>query len=278
MDSENFIFSETGNIIISNVFNSTINITQYLSRSIDYQELLNDLRELEEDLIEATTVERRKYKEEKITKHKRLIKAFEDDVFQLANTLLSSSNKSLRLKEALAYFEKGLFREAQTLLKVEDLIYDQDALLQKKEYSAKQLKELSESLENNAKEFFVKATLLQMEIGSIRTVKYEPIGFAKFGEIPVNSNIIENVENNEKSKRKQVNLAKEIDDLYQLSFKSCKRPRIIIKYLDFISILSLLEIPYISSYNFSKEKLLSEALDILKTEIKNNPEENGEDY
>jgi len=126
-----------------------ITIKKYFQNSPDFQKLL---KRIEDQKIEVTQLEKEINKERCIFEREKLealekgVLDFKIGALRLAETFLSISTKSERLKKAKAYFEKGLISEADKILVETELSSDQDALIAKMEYLQVRKVDLLESL------------------------------------------------------------------------------------------------------------------------------------
>lgn len=86
--------------------------------------------------------------------------AFERDFLQLAATINGIPCTSERLRQATAYFEEGEFDKARTVLDIDEITKDQEALL-------KQQDALKTQLEENANELILlaQATAVDYKLG-----------------------------------------------------------------------------------------------------------------
>ncbi|MBU6391865.1 MAG: tetratricopeptide repeat protein [Planctomycetes bacterium] len=144
-----------GDVIING--NKTINI--YLS--LDYQHLLKEIEGLEQDLkdIPPDKIESRLNKSKKLDEKRKQLQDFTQEVLRLAVTFSKIEINTERLKQAQQYFTQGKFREADAILKAEELSHDQEHLLNAKESKNRELEELNEKLLSNANEFLIKAQI-----------------------------------------------------------------------------------------------------------------------
>lgn len=150
MANEQYI-DGAGNIALQHIEQSTIDIHQYIGKSLEYKQLEERLSELKDMLavFASDPVKKQDYTK-KITAQEKMIEAFKADVLRLAGTFDQIELYSENLVLARQLFDEGKFREANTILSVSDLQEEQDHLLQKKERTEK-------ALRNNANAFLVKA-------------------------------------------------------------------------------------------------------------------------
>lgn len=147
-----------GNIAVQGIKNSTINITQQLGKSIQYQELLNQLKTLNEFLsyIPKDKSEKRLEVSQQINALENFITHFKQDVLRLAETFNRLEVNTERLKYAKKLFDEGKFTESFTFLesKIGEITDEQNILLeQHNNYE----KEVLPKLKHNSEEFLVLA-------------------------------------------------------------------------------------------------------------------------
>ncbi len=157
-DSQNVVAGDInakGDVIIGG--NKTTNI--YLS--LDYQQLVKEIEDLEQDLkdIPLDKTLSRLNKSKKLEEKRRQLQDFKQEVLRLAGTFSKIEINTERLKKAQQYFIQGKFREADAILKAEELSHDQEHLLNAKESRNRELEELNKQLLGNANEFLIKAQI-----------------------------------------------------------------------------------------------------------------------
>jgi len=157
-DSRNVVTGEInakGDVIVGGT--KTTNI--YLFP--EYQPLLKEIKELEQDLkdIPPDKTVSRLNKSEKLEEKRRQLQDFKQEVLRLAGTFSKIEINTERLKQAQQYFTQGKFREADAILKAEELSHDQEHLLNAKEGKNRELEELNKQLLGNANEFLIKAQI-----------------------------------------------------------------------------------------------------------------------
>jgi len=131
------------------------------SKYEDYQKMLKDLEKLEKyyKRIPEEEIQERLECSQEINQQKKMIEAYKQEVLRLAETFSKRAINTERLKQAKAYFEQGKLREADAILKTEDLQNDQNALLSAKEKNESERQTIEQNLQNNANEFLLKAQL-----------------------------------------------------------------------------------------------------------------------
>jgi len=129
--------------------------------SLDYQQLLKEIEDLEQDLkdIPLDKTESRLNKSKKLEEKRKQLQDFKREVLRLAGTFSKIEINTERLKQAQQYFTQGKFREADAILKTEELSQDQEHLLNAKESKNHELEELKKQLLGNANEFLIKAQI-----------------------------------------------------------------------------------------------------------------------
>ncbi|SEW44144.1 Tetratricopeptide repeat-containing protein [Chitinophaga sp. YR573] len=151
-------------------------ITIILGKSVEYNSLKSRIDELQEDLGETTNPERRLKKSELLNEATDQLKQFKEGVIQLAEIFTKIEINTERLRIAKEHFEAGRLREADAILKAEELAIDQIALLTAKESKHQELQDIDEKLNNNANEYLVKARLRALHYDSndriIKTCEY----------------------------------------------------------------------------------------------------------
>lgn len=151
-------------------------ITNIYLNTKDYQELdtqLTELRERKSKLLEKI----KRYPNDddfktelltvdaKVTEQEEKIESFKKDVYRLYETFTKIKIDKERLKLAKERVEKGAFREADAILKTEEISEDVEQLKQAKREEVKRsenkLREIDDDLKNKANEFLIKAQLWQ---------------------------------------------------------------------------------------------------------------------
>jgi tetratricopeptide (TPR) repeat protein len=146
-------------------------ITIILGKSADYNSLISRIDELREDLAEASSPERRLKKSEQLNEALDQLKQFKDGVIQLAEIFTKVEINTERLGAAKEHFEAGRLREADAILKSEELANDQTVLLTAKDSKHQELQNIDEKLKNNANEYLVKARLRALHYDSNDRIK-----------------------------------------------------------------------------------------------------------
>lgn len=151
-------------VTIGNVENSEINVkvTQILSKSLEYNELLDQLK-TQQKLFARTPENEQQERLEisaKINELTNRIESFKEDVLRLAEQFQRIEINTDRLKRAKEFFDKGEFGEARAVLEceLEQMQDEQRALLIKREeYEQNTLPKL----QANAEEFLILALSTQ---------------------------------------------------------------------------------------------------------------------
>ncbi|RMG85560.1 MAG: hypothetical protein D6714_05735, partial [Bacteroidetes bacterium] len=134
-------------------------IQYFLSVSPDYQTIVEEIEELEEDLKHSLPPERAQKKRDKLDKKRAQLEQLKADVFRLYETFTRIPLNTERLKQAKALFDKGAFREADAILKAEEISREVEDLQKAKQRKEKELGEINAHLEDKAHEFLIKAQL-----------------------------------------------------------------------------------------------------------------------
>jgi tetratricopeptide (TPR) repeat protein len=127
----------------------------------EYEQLLDEIGNLEQDLkdIPLDKTVSRLNKSKKLEEKRKQLQDFKQEVLRLAGTFSKIEINTERLKKAQQYFTQGKFREADAILKAEELSHDQEHLLNAKEGKSRELEELNKQLLGNANEFLIKAQI-----------------------------------------------------------------------------------------------------------------------
>ncbi|WPD23712.1 MAG: tetratricopeptide repeat protein [Candidatus Electrothrix scaldis] len=143
-------------------------VHQHLYGSVDYQRLTADIAETEEDLreIPADNIPRRLKKGEKLAALRKQLEDFKADVFRLHELFTRIPINTERLRKAKEHFDKGEFREADALLKAEDIQQDVEQCKARRAAAMETVAAMDQDLAYLANEFLVKARLsLVMPVG-----------------------------------------------------------------------------------------------------------------
>jgi len=127
--------------------------------SADYQQILERIKELEADLedIPEEKVERRLKKSAQLEEQRKRKKDFEQDTIRLVESFSKIEINTERLKKARDFFKEGKLREADAILKAEEMGREQEKLLAAKDRKTGELEEINTQLKSNADEFLIKA-------------------------------------------------------------------------------------------------------------------------
>lgn len=259
MKNRKCFYQENGNISISNVRDSIIDVTQYLGRLVDYQRLIEELHHLEREHVSN----RENHEIEKnIRLKKYLIRCFEDDIYSLIETIISTPDSSL-MKRVEEYMHEGQLTKANDCINLEDLYEKQKKLLKEKELIITSKQCIDEQLKINAKEYAAKAFILSSR--SVLSYHFNSPFYRTFEE---NLGISFGSQNDsiEDNKNDEQSHFFEIKALYESSFRSWKFGWVILQYVFF---LRSSEILY-SQIDFPEPQvrdLLKEAIDIISAAI-----------
>ena len=130
-------------------------------QSVDYQRLVEQIRDTQESLedVPASKPERRLKLAEKLQELKEQLEEFKSNVFKLYETFTKIEINTERLRQAKAHFDKGEFREADAVLKAEEMTEDLDKLIERGRQLDRQRENVRDSREQIANEFLIKARL-----------------------------------------------------------------------------------------------------------------------
>jgi tetratricopeptide (TPR) repeat protein len=130
-------------------------------QSADYQRLVEQIRETQESLedVPASKPERRLKLAEKLQELKEQLEEFKGNVFKLYETFTKIEINTERLRQAKAHFDRGEFREADAVLKAEEMTEDLDQLIERERQLDRQRENVRDSREQIANEFLIKARL-----------------------------------------------------------------------------------------------------------------------
>jgi len=135
-----------------------INITN----SVDYQKLKQAIIEQQEiiaELPEGEIKEKARFRLNDLIEQE---KSFKEYVIKLAETFSKIEINTERLKQAKKFFDEGKFREANEILKVEEIEKEQNDLLKIKNKKENEIYELEQQLINNANEWLIKAQTTEL--------------------------------------------------------------------------------------------------------------------
>ena len=158
--------SGTGNLGFQDIRDSSIKITQYIGQSAEYQTMLKREEELAEmlEFYQAKGEEQKALaKSKELEAHREAIKEFKANVLRLADTFRSIKTNTERLRLAREHFEAGRFKEADAILKAEEMATEQESLLSEKQRLTHQIDETNEKLKANANEWLIKAQTTVLE-------------------------------------------------------------------------------------------------------------------
>jgi tetratricopeptide (TPR) repeat protein len=153
-----------GNLAFQDIHGSSIEVTQILGKSYDYQELLERLGEQKEllSLTPEEKTERRLKISSKVNELEDRIEQFKRDVLTLAKTFERVDINTERLRRAKEFFDKGALGEARAVLEVgrNQMLDEQTRLLaERKEYET----EVLPKLKHNSEEFLVLALTKRLD-------------------------------------------------------------------------------------------------------------------
>ena len=146
------------NIALQDIKDSTVQITQLLGRSTQYQDMLDQLEILEKLFARTpeTEADERLELSQRINEQKQFIDQFKRDVLQLAEQFNRIEIDTDRLRRAKEFFDKGEFGEARAVLETElEQLQDEQTrlLVKREEYEIETLPKLK----TNSDEFLILA-------------------------------------------------------------------------------------------------------------------------
>ena len=123
--------------------------------------MAEEIAGLEQDLkdIPLDKIESRLNKSKILEEKRRQLQDFKREVLRLAETFSKIEINTERLKQAKQLFIQGKYREADAILKEEELSHDQEQLLSAKEGKQREWDEINKQLLSNANEFLIKAQI-----------------------------------------------------------------------------------------------------------------------
>ena len=136
-------------------------INNYLLGSVDYQQLMAEIKDSEE-LLAGIATERTDLRLKQSAKLEELRKQLEDfkaQVFRIYEQITRIPINTERLRRAKEHFEKGEFREADAVLKAEEIERDVERLKLEQTAAKDKLAAIEQDLADRANEFLLKAQL-----------------------------------------------------------------------------------------------------------------------
>ena len=128
-ESQSSIDARNANI---GVIGDNAQVTQnFYLQSVDYQKLVEQIRETQESLEEASKPERRLKLAGKLQELEKQLEEFKSNVFKLYETFTKIEINTERLRQAKAHFDQGEFREADAVLKAEEMTEYLDKLIER---------------------------------------------------------------------------------------------------------------------------------------------------
>lgn len=149
--------SAGGDIILGNNEIHQYNVSHIIINSTDYNELLKDIKDLEEDINNSSSEEVKLKKTEKLIEKRQKLELLKEHIYRLYDTFNKIPLNTDRLKKARDYFYDGKYKEADTLLKADDIFLEIDSLRNLKKNKEKELNEINENLKVKSNEFLIKA-------------------------------------------------------------------------------------------------------------------------
>ncbi len=145
----------------TNVAGRDQTINNYLLGSVDYRQLVQAIKDAQELLaaIPSDKINLRLKQSGKVKELKQRLEDFKADVFRLHELFTRIPINTERLRKAKEHFDKGEFREADAVLKAEEIQRDVERLKKEKGATKEKLAAIERSLEERAQEFVLKARL-----------------------------------------------------------------------------------------------------------------------
>ena len=136
-------------------------INNYLLGSVDYQQLMAEIKDAEELLagIAPEKTSLRLKQSAKLEELRKQLADFKVQVFRIYEQITRIPINTERLRRAKAHFEKGEFREADAVLKAEEIERDVDRLKLEQTAAKDKLAAIEQDLADRANEFLLKAQL-----------------------------------------------------------------------------------------------------------------------
>ena len=136
-------------------------INNYLLGSVDYQQLMAEIKDGEELLagIAPERLDLRLKQSAKLEELRKKLENFKVQVFRIYEQITRIPINTERLRRAKEYFEKGEFREADAVLKAEEIERDVDRLKLEQTAAKDKLAAIEQDLADRANEFLLKAQL-----------------------------------------------------------------------------------------------------------------------
>ncbi|CAK8713801.1 hypothetical protein GKODMF_05400 [Candidatus Electrothrix gigas] len=148
-------------IVATNVAGRDQTIKQYLLGSVDYQELVQEIKDAQELLagIAPEKTALRLKQSAKVEELQQRLEDFKENVFRLHELFTRIPLDNERLRKAKAHFDKGEFREADAILKAEEIQEDVERLKLEEQAAKERLSAVRKGLEDRANEYLLKAQL-----------------------------------------------------------------------------------------------------------------------
>ena len=139
-----------------------IDTANFLVQSLDYQNLqqrIEEKREYLEFLQGKDDTEKAIKADGELQQLLKQLEQLKESVFKLYETFTKIELNTERLKQAKAFFDLGQFREADGILKAEEMNADLDTLLSREQQLETEQEQIRESKGQIAEEFLIKARL-----------------------------------------------------------------------------------------------------------------------
>ncbi|AFY39741.1 Tetratricopeptide TPR_1 repeat-containing protein [[Leptolyngbya] sp. PCC 7376] len=139
-----------------------IETANFFGQSLDYQNLKQRIEKKQRDIEifqKVGETERALEADGELQQLLKQLAQLKESVFKLYETFTKIEINTERLRQAKAYFEQGQFREADAILKAEEMNADLDQLLARQEQLQAEQAKIETSKEQIADEFLIKARL-----------------------------------------------------------------------------------------------------------------------
>lgn len=135
------------------------NISHIIVNSTDYNDLVRDIQELQEDIQNATTDEIKLKKSGKLSEKQQQLESLKDSIYRLYETFNKISLNTERLQQAKIFFDAGKFREADALLNPREIALEVEQLHAARRKKEQELSKIDIDLINKSNEYLIKAKI-----------------------------------------------------------------------------------------------------------------------
>ena len=131
----------------------------FVANSEYYYNLVEEIKDLKEDIQDARTLEKRLKKAAKLEIKEKALEDLKSSVLELYESITKLAINTERLRLATKYFFNGKFREADAILNAEEISEEVAKLKKAKNNKEEELAEIEQTLKDKAKELQLKAQL-----------------------------------------------------------------------------------------------------------------------